>query len=438
MLAPRGHRVPEDTDLERELGRWKATAIGLGTMIGGGIFVLPGIAAEQAGPASAISFAIGGCVSFLTALAVAELATAFPRSGGGFYYVDHALGHFVGAIVGIIMWVGIVFAIAFYCVGFAQYLTFFDEGVPIRVVAGVLAVLLVGLNYHGASETGALQEVIVYSLVGLILVFIATGTPAASTERLRPFNPEGTSAVVATTGTVYVTFIGFQVIATAGSEIKRPSRNLPLAMLISVVVPTLLYVAVMLVSTGVLPVEELATSSIPVADVASELFGYVGGLLMVVGAVLATASSANASILSAGRISFAMGGQVLTPWMAKVHEEHRTPHRALAITGGAALALIAFNVGLATLAEVAGFLYLIVYGLVHVAMIHYRHAGERAYHPSFRLPSPVYPIVPIVGILSSFLVMTQMPGIVVVMGLGVIALAVLWYAAYVRPHHVKL
>lgn len=427
--------MPAESELGRELGLWEATAIGLGTMIGGGIFVLPSIAAEQAGPASAISFAIGGFVSLLTALSVSELATAMPTAGGAFYYIDHALGDFAGTVVGVIMWVGIVFAIGFYCIGFARYLTFFHGELPVRLAAGLLAGALAFVNCCGASESGTLQEVIVYTLVGLILVFVVAGIPQVSAERLQPFNPEGISAVIATTGTVYVTFIGFQVIATAGGEIENPRRNLPLSMVISVVVPTLLYIAVMLVSTGVLPLEDLAGSPIPVADVARSIFGWIGGLLMTLGAVLATASSANASILSAGRISFSMGGEILTPWLAAKHDGLATPVRALVVTAAASLALIGLGVGLATLAEVAGFLYLVTYGLVHVALIHYHRTGERTYQPAFEVSGRLYPLVPIVGIISSLFVMIQMRPLVIGLGLGVIVLSVLWYAVYVRPRH---
>ncbi len=423
--------MSEESKLHRQLSFWDGTAIGLGTMIGGGIFVLPPIAAGQAGPASMISFAIAGLVSLLTALSVAELATDMPVSGGAFRFIDRALGRFLGTIVGLGMWVGLLFATAFYAIGFARYLTFFYAGVPIPIAAALLAIALTAVNYRGVSETGSLQTVVVYLLVFLILGFIATAAPAVDSGNFLLFNPEGWGAVLATTGTVYVTFLGFQVIATAGKEIQRPARNLPLSILISVVVPTILYVLVMAVSTGVLTTAQLADSPIPVADVARDYAGPIGGLVMAIGALLATVSSANASVLSAGRISFAMGEGILTGWMCKVHDQFRTPHCAILATGAGIVVLSLLNVGLAILAEVAGFVYLFAYALVHVALVRLRRSDAN-YDPDFEIPSPLYPAVPILGFLACLFIMFQMRTTVVLGGLAFLALSALWFLVYVR------
>lgn len=243
-----------DEEFERELGFLDATSIGLGTMIGGGIFILPSIAAAQAGPASVISFVLAGIVSLLSARSHAEVPTDMQDTDGGSYeYVTHALGPVFGSVVGWGMWIGLVFATAFYAVGFAQYLTFFASDLPIGPIAAVLAVGLVGLNYYGAAEASDLEDAIVVALLVLIVAFVGAGTPAVEGDNLSPFAPNGWSAVLATTGTVYVSFIGFALIATAAAEIEEPARNLPLSMITAVAVPMVLYVGVMFVSTGVLP-----------------------------------------------------------------------------------------------------------------------------------------------------------------------------------------
>jgi len=296
-------------ELARDLGFLEAYTIGVGTMIGAGIFVLPGIVAENAGPAGMISFLIGGVVSLLTALSLSELATGMPKAGGGYYFVNTAVGSFFGSIVGWAVWAGLMFATAFYMLGFGQYLTYFVPlgSTGVAIAALIMAGLLVGVNYRGVKEAGSLQNLIVILLIGFILVFLAFGVFNIDWGVFRPFNPNGWGAVASTAATVYVTFIGFEVIATSAEEIKNPGRNLPLSMIASVLTPTVFYVLVMLVSTGVLPVAELAESYIPVADVAERYLGVFGALMMVVGAVLATVSSANASILSAARVNFAMG-----------------------------------------------------------------------------------------------------------------------------------
>ncbi|WP_424005542.1 amino acid permease (plasmid) [Haloarcula salina] len=406
-----------DQELARDLGFLEAYTIGLGTMIGAGIFVLPSIAAEQAGPASMISFFAGGLVSLLAALSLSELATGMPKAGGSYYYVNRALGPFFGSIVGWGMWAGLTFASAFYMIGFGQYLlpglgqyVGFLAGwgqVGITVAALVMAALLTAVNYYGVKETGSLQNVIVLTLVGLIVAFLGLGFISGPT--IGEFNPNGWPAVAATIGTVYVTFIGFEVIATSAEEIKNPSRNLPLAMIASVVTPTLMYVGVMFVSTGTLSIEALATSEVPVADVATEFMGSLGALAMIVGAVLATVSSANASILSAARVNFAMGrDRILINWLNDVHERFRTPYRAISATGIITLVLIAIGVGIGTLAEVASFMYLVTYALVHVTVVVLRRANPEAYDPAFKIPSILYPVVPVVGMLACLAVLVQM------------------------------
>ncbi|MFH5831037.1 amino acid permease [Halalkalibaculum sp. DA384] len=427
-----------DQELARDLGFLEAYTIGVGTMIGAGIFVLPGIVANNAGPAGMISFAIGGVVSLLTALSLSELATGMPKAGGSYHYVNRAMGSFFGSIVGWSMWAGLMFATAFYMLGFGQYLTFFWGNIPVAWSALVMAFLLIGVNYRGVKEAGVLQNLIVVLLIGFIIVFLAFGVFNIDWSVFRPFNPNGWGAVASTAATVYVSFIGFEVIATSAEEIKDPGRNLPLSMIASVLTPMIFYVLVMLVSTGVLPVADLAASNIPVADVASEYLGTIGALMMVVGALLATVSSANASILSAARVNFAMGrDKILTSWLNKIHSKFRTPFRAILITGVVILLLIGVGVGIETLADVASFLYLITYALVHVAVIVMRRAEPEDYNPDFKLSSWAYPTIPLLGSFSCLVIVAQMRPLVLVIGGGIIIVGVLWYFGYAASRALK-
>lgn len=412
--------------------------MGVGTMIGAGIFVLPSIAAANAGPASMVSFLIGGGVSLLAALSLSELATGMPRSGGSYYYVNRALGGFFGSIVGWGMWAGLMFATAFYMLGFGQYLTYFYGDMPIALAALVMACLLLIVNYRGVKEASSLQNLIVILLIGFILVFISIGIFHIEWQVFRPFNPNGWGAVAATAATVYVSFIGFEVIATSAEEIKNPGRTLPLAMIASVLTPTLLYVLVILVSTGILPVAELAASYIPVADVAQQFLGVVGAVAMVVGAILATVSSANASILSAARVNFAMGrDRILSEWLNDVHSRYRTPYRAIVVTGLVILVLIALDAGIELLADVASFAYLTTYTCVHVAVIVMRRAAPADYRPTFRMPGWMYPAVPFLGMVSCIVIIAQMKAFVLLIGTVIVVFGILWYVFYASKRRIK-
>ncbi len=427
-----------DQELARDLGFLEAYTLGLGTMIGAGIFVLPGIVAGRAGPASMVSFAVGGFVALLAALSLSELATGMPKAGGSYYYVNRALGGLFGSIVGWGMWAGLMFATAFYMLGFGQYLAGLHPIFPIIASALVMGTLLTLVNYRGVKETGSLQNVIVILLVVLIIGFIVFGLTAIDPSLLDPFAPEGWGAVGLTAGTVFVTFIGFEVIATSAEEIKNPGRNLPLSMIAAVVTPTILYVLVMVVSTGVLPIDVLEASNIPVADVADEYLGAVGSVAMIIGAVLATVSSANASILSAARVNFAMGrDRLLSEWLNQIHSNYRTPYRAILATGGVILLLIAGPLPIDTLADVAAFSFLVTYALVHVAVIVLRRADPEGYDPDFRIPGILYPAVPILGGLACIGVMIQMRPIVQGIGIAIIAIGVIWYLVYARGRAVS-
>lgn len=171
--------MTEGSSLERNLGFTEAMTLGGGTMIGAGIFILPGLAAEGAGPASSISFAIAGFVALLAALSLAELATGMPIAGGSYHYVNRALGGLFGSIVGLGMWTGLMFASAFYMVGFGQYIVAllpFPDGRAIIVLIGLAGLAAItGLNYYGTDEFSGAQNLMIGAELVVVLAYVATG-----------------------------------------------------------------------------------------------------------------------------------------------------------------------------------------------------------------------------------------------------------------------
>jgi amino acid transporter/nucleotide-binding universal stress UspA family protein len=433
-------------ELERTLGFLEAMTLGGGTMIGAGIFILPGIAAQNAGPASSISYAIAGFVALLAALSLSELATGMPIAGGSYHYVNRALGGLFGSIVGWGMWTGLMFASAFYMIGFGQYIVEpvpFLDGRVFVVALGLLGLaLLVGVNYYGTEESSSLQNVMIGAETAVILVFVAVGVFFIDPVNLEPFAPTGATGVVATTGIVFISFLGFEIIATVAGEIKNPSRIIPLSMILSVVLVTLLYVLVMLVSTGVLSVDALAASPIPVADVITVYLGPLGAVAIVFAAIVAAISSSNSSVLAASRVVYAMGRDgIVSEWLNTSHPRFFTPHRAILATGGVIALLVSVGLGvdaiISLLAEAASFSFLVAYSLVHVSLVVFRRADPDEYDPSFTLPKPLYPAVPILGVVLSLVVVSQMAPVIVLVGVGIIALGVTWYAVYARSRVVS-
>ena len=391
---------------------------------------------------------VGGIIALFTAMSASELGTAMPKAGGSYYYVNHALGPLFGSIAGWGNWMGLAFASAFYTLGFGEYLATF---LPVPSVSlGVLTLsasqlgalaagsLFVAVNYVGAKETGRLQNIIVVTLVAILTVFSVLGMLQGDFSTLRPFFPEetgGAAAVLPATALVFVSFLGFAKITTVAEEIKNPGRNLPLAVIGSVVIVTLMYGVIMVMLMGVVNWDVLGASKTPVLDVAEVAFGRFGlgalgvGLLTFAG-LLATASSANASILASSRINFAMGrDKLVSSWLNQIHDQFTTPYRSIAITGGIIIAFI-FVGDVKTLAKAGSVLHLIVYGLLNLALIVMREADVPEYDPDFEVP--LYPVVPILGTVTSFGLIAFMKPIEVGMALLFVVGGVVWYFVYAR------
>ena len=438
----------EGVELERTIGLTGGLAIGIGTMIGAGIFVFPGIAAAQAGPAAALSFAIGAVVALLVALPASELATAMPRSGGGYYFISRGLGTLPGTVVGLSLWLGLVFASAFYLVGFGHYASavLAEVGVrlgvsPVTPLALLFAVALTALSVTGTENATKLQNVVVALLLGILTVFLAYGGLDALGVFGQPSVPEtffrfGYPPVLTTAALVFTSYLGFAQVATVAGEIKRPGRNLPLAMVGSVLLVGVFYVATIFVATSAFGSERLGTfGETAMVEVAREFLGPVGAIAILLAGLLATVSSANASILSSSRALFAVSRDALVPRRAsEINLRYGTPHVALALAGGPTLVLVALG-RVEVLAEVASFLHLLMYGLLCVALVVLRRNEPAWYDPDFRVPG--YPVVPVLGALASFALIGFMQLLSQVVGVAVMIAAAMWYFYYARDIQLK-
>jgi len=433
-----------DEELAKDLGLLSALTIGIGTMIGAGIFVLPGVAAREAGPIVVVSFVVGGLIAMVNALSVSELGTAMPRAGGGYYYVNRALGPLFGSVAGMGDWIGLAFASAFYCIGFGQYLAtlapvpgvlFLNE---IQVGALLAGVAFVGVNYIGAKETGGVQTVIVLLLLSILTVFAVAGWASFDASTLAGdggLAPLGFGAILPGTALVFVSFLGYAKIATVAEELKNPGRNLPLAVIGSVAIVTVVYAVLVTIMLGIVPWPELSLDA-PVAQAAGVAFpaGVAGAAVLVVtlAALLATASSANASILASARINFAMGRDgIVTDWLNEIHPEYTTPYRSILVTGAVIVVFVAaLGRDLGVLAKAASVLHLVVYAMMNVALIVFRETDVPEYDPSFEVP--LYPLTPALGAALSLGLVAFMDPIEIGLSLVFVLVAVGWYLLYAR------
>lgn len=423
--------------LERTLGFLEAFTIGAGTMIGAGIFIFPGIAAGRAGAAATVSFGLGAVIAVLVALCVSELATAIPRSGATYYFVVEGVGEAVGAMVGIALWIGLVFASSFYLFGFGVYLQEavrqFGFGVDVHPTGvGIAAALVLTLvNVVGTEKAGELEDYLVFALLALLAVFLGYGVSEAlgivgEPRTPREFAPHGVWPIFTTAALVFTAYLGFAGIANLAGEIREPDQNLPRSMIGSVVLVGTLYLLTIFAATSVFDsarLAELGETALP--RVGAAYFGDAGTAVVLVAGLLATASSANASLLGASRSVFALADDGIFPEAAsRVNESFGTPHVSILATGLPIAVIIGFG-HLELLAEVASVLHLVLYGMICIAVYSLRERNPEWYDPGFELPG--HPVVPVVGAAASFGLIFFMQWTSQLVAGALLVFAGLWY-----------
>ncbi len=419
----------EEVALRRELGFWDALTIGAGTMIGAGIFLLAGPALTQAGPAAVLSYLLAGVVCTITAASAAELATGMPTSGGDYFFVSRSLGPALGSISGIGIWLSLTCAIAFYLFGFGEYLAALT---PLPPLLGALVggILLTVMNVAGAKLSGRAQVVVVLLLMVILGGFALLGLFHVDPANLTPFFPLGTRPILATTGLVFVSFLGFVKIAAVAEEIRDPARNLPRALIGSVVLVTFLYVVILLVVAGMFPQATIQEVQDPLTAAARLMLGTPGGWAIITAGLLATVSSANASIMAASRINLAMARDGLIPtWLAAVHRKLLTPHRAILATSLIALLLLSLD-SLEDLAKLASVLQLYSYAALNVGAVALRASAPPWYRPTYRAPGfPLLPMAAAAGCVGIILVSGLLAQATVVL---LIFVSLAWYAFWAK------
>ncbi|WP_123536805.1 amino acid permease [Halosimplex salinum] len=415
--------------LERDLGLPTVLAISIGAMIGSGIFILPALALDIAGPSVVLAYLLAGVFVLPAALSKSEMATAMPEAGGTYIYIERGMGPLLGTIAGVGTWFALAFKGGLALVGGVPYLLIVFD-LPVKPVALALAAVLILINLVGAKQTGRLQVVIVVAMLAALSWFVVGSAPGVRQTNFEPFFTDGAGGLLAATGLVFVSYAGVTKVASIAEEIENPDRNIPLGILGSLGFTTLLYVLIVAIMVGVTDAGVVAGSKVPVADAARATLGAFGVGAVVVAAVLALVSTANAGILSSSRYPFAMARDGLVPeTLAAVSERFGTPSTSITLTGAVLLTLIAF-VPILDIAKLASAFQILVFILINLTIVAFRK-GEMEYEPSFE--SPLYPWTQIFGVLGGLVLITQM-GRIAILGAVVITLgSAVWYFAYARP-----
>jgi len=353
---------------QKKIGLGGAVAIGVGGMVGGGIFAVLGLAARLAGGGTPVAFAIGGVVALLTAYSYARLAATYPSSGGTVVFLDKAFGSGLATgAINILLWVGYVVTLSLYAYAFGSYAsTFFASGAARHVATSAVLVSITALNLARADVIARAEDWIVGLKLVILTLFVVAGARGVEPERLAPATWAPPLELVAGGMIIFVAYEGFQLIANAAPDIRSPRTTLPRAFFLAVGSVIVLYVTVAAVAVGNLDVGEIAEArDYALAVAARPALGKAGFDLIAVAALLSTASAINATLYGAARLSYqiARAGQLPEELERKIW--HR-PIEGLLIT--AALTLLAANLfDLSRLSTIASGGFLVVFAAVNAA-----------------------------------------------------------------------
>jgi APA family basic amino acid/polyamine antiporter len=438
--------------LRRVLGPVDLTALGIGAIIGTGIFVLTGqAAAAHAGPAIVLSMVLAGIVSALAALCYAEFASSVPISGSAYTYAYATLGEFVAWIIGWDLILEYALGAATVAVGWSAYVVSFLADVGIRfppllsaapgtavvladgtaatAILNVPAILIslaaTALLVVGIQESARVNAVIVTIKVAVVIIIIAVGSMFVSTEYWRPFIPPNTgefgsfgwSGILRGAGVIFFAYIGFDAVSTAAQEARNPQRDMPIGIFASLIVCTVLYVLVSGVMVGLIPYQQLGVPApmalavdaarVKAAGTTWESIVSVMPLVVKLGAIAGLSSTIIVQMVAQPRIFMSMAQDGLLPaWAGRIHPRFRTPHVTTLITG-AIVALASGFTPIGVLGELVSIGTLFAFVVVAMGIIVLRRTRPDLERP-FR--TPAVPLVPILSALTSFALMASLSG----------------------------
>ncbi|MGZ7209910.1 MAG: APC family permease [Methanobacterium sp.] len=393
--------------LKRNLGVWGAASIGIGAIIGTGIFVLLGVAAGLAGPSVIFSFIVAGLTALLTGLSSAELSSFITEEGGSYIYTTKAFGKFPGFVIGWIKSFDYIVGSSAVSIGFASYFTYVLHLPPLQstiiTVATVWPIILMFLNLKGIKEAAGANNWLVFLKVSALVLFVIVGAyylfynPGLS--NYHPFFPNGISGMLSGAAIIFFAFIGFNTVTMVAEEVKDPKKNIPKAVLLSFAVCTLLYIGVSIVAVGLVNWQILGKSAAPVElalTVATNNFWILE--FVAISALFATTSVILSSIIGGSRALFSMARQEVIPGIFSRISKNGIPIFTVIISGiSISLIILVSSGNLDQLASIFNFGTLLTFIFINLSLLQLRRI-QPDIERGFKVP--FYPSTPVIGIIS--------------------------------------
>jgi basic amino acid/polyamine antiporter, APA family len=416
----------EEHRLHRALSAFDLTILGIGAIIGVGIFVLTGAAsAKYAGPGVVLSFIISGAACAFTALCYAELASTIPVAGSAYNYAYATMGEGIAWIIGWDLILEYIVASIAVAIGWSGYFVSILDAVGFRVPAWcagapgttseavinlpaiAIVLLLTAILVIGIKESARFTSAMVFVKSVTVLIFIFVGISHVNPANWHPFMPFGFHGVVAGAAIVFFAYIGFDAVSTAAEETKNPQKSMPIGILLSLGICTVLYIVVAAILTGMVPYAQLNTPA-PVAYALSASGFHWGAALVSAGAVAGITSVLMVMLMGQPRIFFSMSRDgLIWPWISKVHPRFRTPYVSQILTGLIVAGFAGF-IDIGTAAELCNIGTLFAFAIVCGGVVILRRTHPNL-HRSFRCP--MVPFIPLLGIVFCAWLMLSLPRI---------------------------
>lgn len=415
------------TVLKKDMKLFGVFATATGTTLSAGIFLLPGLAYSLSGPAVILAYLIAAVMVIPPMMCKVELATAMPKAGGTYFFLDRSLGPLAGTIGGLGTWLALTLKAAFALMGMGAYITLLFADAPVQIIALAFALAFGAINWFGAKATTRFQIVMVIGLLILLTWFMLQGSFSVDLSSFDDFFAKGTSGIFATAGLVFISYIGVTKVASIAEEVDNPQRNLPLGIFLGLGTAGVIFLIALVVIVGVTPPDVLETTYTPVGDAARSFAGTTGVVLVTIAALFAFMSAANSGILSSSRYPLAMSRDHLIPSFFRGISAKGVPTVSLAVTVGAVVACILF-IDVLSIAKLASAFQLVIFALICFAVIVMRESNIESYDPSFK--TPLYPWLPLAGVFGPCWLIAQMGTGPTLFAVGLVVIGVIWFFAY--------
>ncbi len=358
---------------KEKLGYWEITAIGVGGMVGGGIFAVLGLSVELTGGGSPLAFLIAGIVALVTSYSYARLSVTFPSQGGTVAFLDRAFGsNLLTGSANILLWISYIVMLSLYAYAFGSYgASFFPEGLQplwkhILITGSVVGITV--LNLLNARLIGEAEDWIVLLKLVILLLFIAVGAWGVDGDRLAPSTWSSPSSLIAGGMIIFLAYEGFELISNTAQDVRKAPKTLPRAFYSSVGFVIVLYILVAVVTVGTLPVDTIVNAKdYALAEAARPSFGQAGFILIAVAAMLSTASAINATVYGAARLSYVIAKDGELPGILK-RKTWGKPIEGLLITSGVTIVL-ANSIDLSNMSTMGSAGFLLVFAAVNGANV---------------------------------------------------------------------